>query len=72
MKPVIHIRKPPDTDLYDGIYLKEGGPTCLGTVPTASYLSHQSVAQPRLQGHTPHVGYLLHDPELKASERVYR
>ena len=31
--PVIHIRKPSHTDLYQGIYTKEGVPTCLGMVP---------------------------------------
>ncbi len=33
IKPVIHIRKPSNTDLYQGIYTKEGVPTCLGMVP---------------------------------------
>jgi hypothetical protein len=31
--PVIHIRKPSNTGLYQGIYTKEGIPTCLGQVP---------------------------------------
>ena len=31
--PVIHIRKPSKSDLYQGIYTKEGIPTCVGMVP---------------------------------------
>ena len=31
--PIIHIRKPSNADLYQGIYTKEGVPTCLGMVP---------------------------------------
>ena len=31
--PIIHIKKPSNTDLYEGIYTKEGVPTCLGQVP---------------------------------------
>ena len=31
--PVIHIRKPANAELYQGIYTKEGIPTCLGRVP---------------------------------------
>ncbi len=31
--PVIHIRKPSNTDLYQGIYTKDGVPTCIGMVP---------------------------------------
>ena len=30
--PVIHIRKPSNTDLYQGIYTKDGVPTCIGMV----------------------------------------
>ena len=31
--PVIHIRKSPQAKLYDGIYTKDGVPTCIGQVP---------------------------------------
>ena len=31
--PIIHIRRPTNADLYDGIYTKEGVPTCLGGIP---------------------------------------
>ena len=31
--PIIHIRKPSNTRLHDGIYDKEGTPTCMGGVP---------------------------------------
>ena len=31
--PVIHIRKPSRSDLYQGIYTKDGVPTCMGLIP---------------------------------------
>lgn len=31
--PIIHIRKPSNTNLYQGIYTPDGVPTCLGMVP---------------------------------------
>ena len=31
--PIIHIREPSNKQFYDGIYTKEGIPTCLGGVP---------------------------------------
>ena len=33
--PIIHIREPSNTDLYQGIYTKDGVPTCIGMVPMA-------------------------------------
>ena len=31
--PIIHIKKPSKTDLYEGIYTEDGVPTCIGQVP---------------------------------------
>lgn len=31
--PILHIRRPSNTDWYDGVYTKEGVPTCIGQVP---------------------------------------